>query len=71
MPFMRDIFRFWHEPDEPGWSDDVRRSGQTGSGWRRVKPARLTQGGPSHRSSSSTSKLFSETMAGKTTAHNG
>jgi hypothetical protein len=29
------------------------------------KSTRMTQGGPSHRSSSSTSKLFSEAMAGK------
>ena len=33
------------EPDQPGRSIDVRCSGKTGSGWQRVKSARLTHFG--------------------------
>jgi len=32
---------FWHQPDQPGRSDDIRCSGQTGSGWQWVKTAPL------------------------------
>ena len=34
-----------HETDQPGWSDDVRCSTSTGSGWQKVKTALLTQSG--------------------------
>jgi hypothetical protein len=49
----RNSVRCWHQPDQPGRSDDVRCSGYTGSGWQRVKPARLTHNGhePSVRAS--------------------
>jgi hypothetical protein len=42
---MAPNVRCWHQPDQPGRSIDVRCSGQTGSGWQSVKPARLTQPG--------------------------
>jgi hypothetical protein len=35
--------RSWHLTDLAGLADDVRCSGQTGSGWQRVKSALLTQ----------------------------
>jgi hypothetical protein len=35
-------FRTWHETDQAGRSVDVRSSGQTGSGWQRGKPTRMT-----------------------------
>jgi hypothetical protein len=35
--------RLWHQPDQRGRSDDVRCSGQTGSGRLGVKSALLTQ----------------------------
>jgi hypothetical protein len=31
-----------HEPDPPGRSDHVRCSGESGIGWQKVKPARMT-----------------------------
>jgi len=40
------------------------------AGWGRARPDHPISG-PSHRSSSSTSKLFSEAMAGKKSVHNG
>jgi len=39
-PFGKD--RSWHETDQPSRSDDVRCSGQTGSGWQGVEPPLLT-----------------------------
>jgi hypothetical protein len=34
---------YWHQPDLPGRSDDVRLSGKTGSERWAVKVTRLTQ----------------------------
>jgi hypothetical protein len=41
----RSDFVHWHETDHPGHLDDVRCSGKTRSGWRQVKPTRLTHFG--------------------------
>lgn len=50
---------------------NVGAQGNSGRAEESPDPTFLTQGGPSHRSSSSTSKLFSEALAGKKSVHNG
>jgi len=46
MPQTRpEHFRYWHETDLLGRSDDVRSSGKTGSDGLMVKPARMIQRG--------------------------
>jgi hypothetical protein len=58
-----------HEADMARMVAEVRFQGNYGSRISGPLGPLMAQGGPSHRSSSSTPKLFSEAVAGKKSVH--